>query len=147
MTGTSERGQLPDLVSLLIRPLPRLPLAALLTQAVRRTVRNRPDLIERLGATARVPIAVMPSDLPFAFRVILNDDRARVDIVNADDLDDTAARISGPLLVLLGLLDGTYDGDAVFFSRDLTIEGDTEHVLALRNTLEEAEIDRDDNFS
>jgi predicted lipid carrier protein YhbT len=43
--------------------------------------------------------------------------------------------------VLLGMIDGTYDGDALFFSRDLTIEGDTEAVLALRNALENAEFD------
>lgn len=140
MTGTSERGELPGLVSLLVNPMPRLPLAVLLTQAVRRVVRHRPDLIERLGATARVPIAVIPSDLPFAFRIVLDGERARVDVCGAGDTDDAVARISGPLLVLLGLLDGTYDGDAVFFSRDLVIAGDTEHVLALRNTLEEADL-------
>lgn len=37
-------------------------------------------------------------------------------------------------------MDGTYDGDAVFFTRDLVIEGDTDAVLALRNTMEEADL-------
>jgi predicted lipid carrier protein YhbT len=43
--------------------------------------------------------------------------------------------------VLVGMLDGSYDGDALFFSRDLVIEGDTSAVLALRNALDDAEID------
>ena len=50
------------------------------------------------------------------------------------------ARIAAPLIVLLGMIDGTYDGDALFFSRDLVIEGDTEAVLALRNAIENAEL-------
>ncbi|WP_162901522.1 SCP2 sterol-binding domain-containing protein [Breoghania sp. L-A4] len=134
----SERGELPRLVSLLARPLPRAPLALLLTRATRRLLHQRPDLTGRLGATARVTIGIIPTDLPFAFAVLLDGDRARVDVVDRHGLDEAAARISGPLLLLLGLLDGTYDGDALFFSRDLVIEGATEHVLALRNTLEEA---------
>jgi len=39
------------------------------------------------------------------------------------------------------MVDGTYDGDALFFSRDLSIEGDTEAVLALRNAIENADLD------
>jgi predicted lipid carrier protein YhbT len=42
---------------------------------------------------------------------------------------------------LLGLVHGVYDGDALFFSRDLVIEGDTEAVLALRNAIDNEEID------
>lgn len=140
MTGTRVRGGLPSLISLLLRPAPRFPLALMLTRAVRRIVRERPDLIDRLGPTATVPVAVIPTDLPFCFRVLLCGERARVDVVDADEAATAAARIRGPLLVLLGLMDGTYDGDAVFFSRDIVIEGDTEHVLALRNTLEEASL-------
>jgi predicted lipid carrier protein YhbT len=50
------------------------------------------------------------------------------------------ARIAAPLVVLLGMIDGTYDGDALFFSRDLVIDGDTGAVLALRNAMENAEL-------
>jgi predicted lipid carrier protein YhbT len=39
------------------------------------------------------------------------------------------------------MIHGSCDGDALFFSRDLSIEGDTEAVLALRNALDDAEID------
>ena len=51
------------------------------------------------------------------------------------------AHIAGPFAALLGMLHGTMDGDALFFSRDIIIEGDTEAVLALRNALDDAEID------
>lgn len=134
----NDRGALPGLVSLLLRPAPRAPLAMLLTRAVRRILSERPELIDRLGDTAHADIAVVPSDLPFGFLIRLTGQAASVEVVDAERADQAVARIRGPLLLLLGLLDGTYDGDALFFSRDLVIEGDTEHVLALRNTLEEA---------
>jgi hypothetical protein len=44
---------------------------------------------------------------------------------------------------LIGLLDGAYDGDALFFSRDLVIEGDTAAVLALRNAIEDTALTPD----
>jgi len=50
-------------------------------------------------------------------------------------------RISGPLSAFLGMMHGAYDGDALFFSRDLTVEGDTEAALALRNAIDDAELD------
>lgn len=39
------------------------------------------------------------------------------------------------------MVHGALDGDALFFSRDILIEGDTEAVLALRNAVDDAEID------
>ncbi|MEY8120909.1 SCP2 domain-containing protein, partial [Falsihalocynthiibacter sp. BN13B15] len=51
------------------------------------------------------------------------------------------ANIAGPMSALLGLVHGAFDGDALFFSRDLVIEGNTEAVLALRNAIDDAELD------
>ena len=41
----------------------------------------------------------------------------------------------------MGLIDGSYDGDALFFSRDLVVEGDIEAVIALRNAIDDAGVD------
>ena len=35
------------------------------------------------------------------------------------------------------MIDGSLDGDALFFSRDLRVSGDTEAVVALRNALDD----------
>jgi predicted lipid carrier protein YhbT len=61
--------------------------------------------------------------------------------VRSGDASPWDARIAGPLAALLGLVHGAFDGDALFFSRDLIIEGDTEAVLALRNAIDNEEID------
>jgi predicted lipid carrier protein YhbT len=39
------------------------------------------------------------------------------------------------------LVHGAYDGDALFFSRDLVVEGDTGAALALRNAVDDAGLD------
>lgn len=53
-------------------------------------------------------------------------------------IESTAdAKISGSILTLLGMVDGQYDGDALFFSRDLHVSGDTEAVVCLRNALDD----------
>src|SRR5690606_22433020 len=51
------------------------------------------------------------------------------------------ARIEGPLVLLLGLLEGRCDADALFFSRELAVTGDMEAMLALRNALDDSAID------
>lgn len=37
------------------------------------------------------------------------------------------------------MVDGRYDGDALFFTRDLRVEGDTEAIVCLRNALDDVE--------
>jgi len=56
--------------------------------------------------------------------------------------DSGAGEVSvrGPLLSLLGLLDGTFDGDALFFSRSIAISGKVDALLALRNAIEDADL-------
>ncbi len=140
MPKPAARGALPAVVAALLSPLPRFPLAFALTRAVRDLARRRPELFERLESLGDRDIAVVPTDLPFAFLIAPSGEFSRVRVVPPEKAASAAARIKAPLLVLLGLLDGTYDGDALFFSRDLVVEGDTGAVVALRNTLENAEL-------
>ena len=136
----SPPGLLPGFISSLLSPMPRAPMEEILSRLIRSLIARRPDLMARLGETAEVPIAVVPDDLPHAFRLSLDRSNPRVRIVDKEQVKDASAVIRAPFLVLLGLLDGTFDGDAVFFSRSLRIEGRMDHVLALRNTLEEADL-------
>lgn len=135
-----ERGLFPPALQKALGILPVPPLSSALTRAVRNLAHRRPDLFERLGIYKRRHFIIDPIDLPHVFRLIPNGEHATVEMFKRKDAPEGAARISGPLIILLGLVDGTYDGDAVFFTRDLVIEGDTDAVLALRNTMEEADL-------
>lgn len=97
-----------------------------------------PDLFERLGDYRQTCYCFSPSDLLLHFRVV---PAAQTLSVSRGELPPADARIEGPLVLLLGLLEGRCDADALFFSRDLSVTGDMEAMLALRNALDDSAID------
>jgi len=115
------------------------PPSLLLTQAVRRLARRRPDVFARLGAHQTKTYQIRPSDLPLTFALTPSGETARVEITRLGRLD-VDVRIEGPLTDLLSLFDGSLDADAAFFSRRLRVEGDTAAVMALHNAIEAAEL-------
>ncbi|HEY0600379.1 ubiquinone anaerobic biosynthesis accessory factor UbiT [Brevundimonas sp.] len=118
----------------------RAPVERLLTLALRRVARRRPDVFERLGEAGDVTFVVAPTDFPVAFRLRPCGGSGVVQVIRPGDGTPRAARISGPLLTLLALFDGRCDADSAFFSRRIRIDGDTRAVVALHNTLEAAEL-------
>lgn len=135
------------LIGLALRPLPRRPLQVLLSTAMRTMTRRHPEVFDRLRALGPSAIVIDATDLPFLFQFRPNTPGDKLRIVERNDDAPAIARIRGPLGVLLGLLQGTQDGDALFFSRVLTIEGDTAAVLMLRNAIDGAEIDLPADFA
>lgn len=119
--------------------MPLTPLAQALTMLARRLVAHHPGLIERLGVYTDRRFAIDPTDLPIT--LLLRPDRTAMRITLHRRPPIADARIAGPLAALLGLVHGVWDGDALFFSRDLVIEGDTAAALALRNAIDDAELD------
>ena len=71
----------------------------------------------------------------------VRDGAVRVSVVARLDDETPDASIRGNLLALLDLVEGRDDGDALFFSRNLTVTGDIGAVLALRNAIDNAELD------
>ncbi|MBT5373114.1 MAG: lipid carrier protein [Rhodospirillaceae bacterium] len=141
----SSQGKAPPLspvllAGLLARPLsPRL-LQPLLDAILAVLNRRHPGLFERLSCLKKPVFLIDPVDLPLFF--VLDADPSHPRLTATRDSDGRAvAVIRGPLLALIDLLEGRVDGDALFFSRVLSIEGDTEAVVALRNAVDDADID------
>ncbi|NIX75916.1 ubiquinone anaerobic biosynthesis accessory factor UbiT [Microvirga terricola] len=130
----------PPFVSAALRPLPLHPLQFFLSAVLRRIVRQHPRMFERLGHYAGKRYGLAPSDLPFGFVLDTAPVGPGIAVVRSlpAGLDAT---ISGPLQALLGMASGAYDGDALFFSRTIVVEGDIEAVLALRNAIDDAGVD------
>ena len=138
----------PPLSPVLLAGLPLRPFSPKFVQPVLNLLmsaihRRHPDVFERLEAIAEPVFVIDPTDLPFVFLLQAKASAPRLQALVRGDaaLDTATATIHGPLLTLLTLLEGNIDGDALFFSRDLTIEGDTEAVVALRNAVDGAEVD------
>jgi predicted lipid carrier protein YhbT len=135
------RGHLPPFFADIGAALPVLPIELVARRLIANAMAARPWFAQRLAGYARRTFAIDPVDCPFAALITPGRQHPSVRIVRDLAGETFDARVAAPLIVLLGMIDGTYDGDALFFSRDLTIEGDTEAVLALRNALENAELD------
>lgn len=130
------------LAGLLLRPLPVRMFSPLARHILRNTERLYPEIFDRLTDLGHCRFHIIATDIPFSFLVTLDHGRADIELLAQDQTISTAsnATISGPLLSLIALLEGQVDGDALFFSRDLTVEGDTEAVLTLRNAVDSADI-------
>lgn len=120
-----------------IAPLPLIEHAARLVFA--EVVRQHPDLFDRLGDHADKRYLFAPTDIPLSF--LIEPAARRISVHRTPHLPAADACMAGTFVLLLALLEGQIDGDAVFFSRSLTITGDMEAMLALRNALDDCNID------
>jgi len=109
--------------------------AAMLAQIMKR----HPDMFGRLGEHSHKRYGFQPVDLPFAFMV--EPERAAITVSRKGRLPKVDAAVEGPLFMLLALMEGRQDADALFFSRDLSVTGDMDAMLALRNALDDSGID------
>jgi len=123
------------------RPLPPSILQPALTAAMATLSRRHPGLFERLSDLGTPVYLIDPVDLPLAFVLTADAEHPTLKAVRTGEGAKAVATIRGPLLTLISLLEGRIDGDALFFSRDLVIEGDTEAVVGLRNAVDGLEID------
>lgn len=123
------------------RPLSPKLLQPALSAAMATLSRRHPGLFERLSDLGSPVYLIDPIDLPLAFVLTADEEHPTLVAVRDGEGSGAVATIRGPLLNLISLLEGRIDGDALFFSRDLVIEGDTEAVVALRNAVDGLEID------
>ncbi|ABS15825.1 MULTISPECIES: ubiquinone anaerobic biosynthesis accessory factor UbiT [Brucella/Ochrobactrum group] len=131
--------KIPPAVAVPARLVPPFLIAPFVSRIFFQVMRAHPGLFERLGDYATKRFRFRPSDIPFAF--VIEPDKPRITIVRDDEATEVDAGIEGPLVMLLALLEGKLDGDALFFSRDITVTGDMEAMLALRNALDDCNID------
>ncbi|MGO1117833.1 ubiquinone anaerobic biosynthesis accessory factor UbiT [Rhodovibrionaceae bacterium A322] len=135
-------AELPPFVAQTTRHLPLFPLERFLQMATNRAYLRHREKLDRLEPYMNLGFAINPTDLDWQALLTFQPEHTTLKLTRQPELAAQAdVRVSAPLLVLLELLEGRSDGDAHFFSRDLLIEGNTEAILALRNTLDNAEVD------
>ena len=126
-------------LSRLVGLLPKPPASVALTLLARRIAARHPEIVSRLGTHVNASFALDPTDLPVVMILTLPAGQPKIRL--ARDGSGAHCRIAGKLSALLALVHGAVDGDALFFSRDLVIAGDTAAALALRNAIDNAELD------
>src|SRR5690606_28686340 len=128
--------QLPALLTSAMRLLPTQPLELALDRLTKSIAQRHPALFDRLGEHSHKAIGIAPTDVPVIFVLMPDREAPRVEVKRTDSAPACDASIVGPLFALVDMAEGRLDGDALFFSRDIRIEGDVEAVLALRNALD-----------
>jgi predicted lipid carrier protein YhbT len=128
-------GRASPLPLLRFLPLPLLqPILSLIGTQV---ARAQPDVFARLGPHALKSFVIDPTDLPFVLLLKPRPEAPSLSAWRRGEVPYSHARIAGSFLNLFDLIDGSLDGDALFFSRELRVTGDTEAVVALRNALDD----------
>lgn len=115
----------------------------LLNMMARQIARQHPSVLDRLSDFADTACLIIPEGMPAAILLTLRQPPSapQLRLVRPRDVTAPQAVIRARLAILLQLLEGRLDGDALFFSRDLIVEGDMEIVVALRNAIDDAGID------
>lgn len=137
-TATGSQFPSQNFPNRILAPLPLPLLQPLLARIIRGAARNRPELFSRLGLHQHKSYLIDPINTPFVF--VLKPDAVQPDLKayrRHRPYPDYNARIAGTFLTLMNMVDGRLDGDALFFTRDLIVEGDTEAVVVLRNALDD----------
>lgn len=127
-------------------PLPPGPLSWGLSALMRSALARHPSVPRRMGAAAKARFLLDVTDAPVL--LLMHPAHQRLTASSRrQPLPAHDAAIRGSLAAFLAMLHGDEDGDALFFAGALTIDGDTAAVLALRNALDDAEIDLTDEIA
>ena len=119
----------------LLRPLPRKAACHLLNLALFRLHRNYPGVASRLQSIDGKTFLIAPAEFPFAIMAQVSK-TGMMKASLAEHPMSADVYVKGTLAGLIEMLEGESDGDALFFSRQLQVEGDTEALLTLRNALD-----------
>lgn len=143
---TAERAIAPRWIGVGIRALP-LPIAnMMLRRLTTKIVAGHPASFSRMAPYASAVFLIEPTDIPIQFRARL-DSPTPVICQRRPTACTWDARIAGPISSLLAMAEGASDGDALFFSREINIEGNTDAILALRNAIDDAELNLADEIA
>lgn len=123
--------------SLALAPVPLLFLQPLLSRFARHAAQAHPELFERLGPHVRSRYLIDPQNLPFVLLLQPHPQRPQLIAYRRGEKVRHDAMISGSLLTLLDMIDAGQDGDALFFNRGISISGNTDAIVTLRNALDD----------
>ncbi len=129
-----------------LRPVPPIFFQPFLDAGMALMSKRHPGVFERISSYGSPVYLIDPLDLPYTFLLHSDPHSPRLIARQPEYSGQVDATIRGPLTCLLAMLEGRIDGDALFFSRDIQIDGDTEAVVALRNAIDDAEIGLKDDF-
>jgi predicted lipid carrier protein YhbT len=98
--------------------------------------RNHPHLFAVLAEQRQTRVLVELADPPRRFLLQYGGGAPTLRVADDDAEVAADAELKGGLEAMMALLEARVDGDALFFTRELTVSGDTAAVVTLRNILD-----------
>lgn len=129
--------RLPGFIGRITAPLPLFPIQPILRRMVCEVARRRIELFERLGPHIHSTYVIDVAELSFVLCLRPDPQSPRLTAHRRSEQLHPDARISGPFRALFDVMDGAADSDALFFSRDISISGNTEAAVCLRSALDD----------
>ena len=130
------------LAGIALTPVPPSFLQPIFTRLIKIVCHRYPEILDAVSSFTGKRVEIDPIDMPFSLILDIDPVVPRLRVIGRRDSerDTVDASIRAPLEILTAMVEGRIDGDAAFFARQLSIEGDTELVLALRNAIDGAGI-------
>jgi O2-independent ubiquinone biosynthesis accessory factor UbiT len=130
---------LPRFIGLALRPVPLFAIQPVLDRLVTDITARRPELFHRLGPHVTTDFAIDVDEFPFVLLLRPDPKAPRLTARRRSANIKSGASIGGPFMTLFKIMDGGGDSDALFFSRQVRVGGDTEAAMCLRNALDDLE--------
>ncbi|MCL2567409.1 MAG: SCP2 sterol-binding domain-containing protein [Alphaproteobacteria bacterium] len=123
------------LLGIFFKKVPLSFLQPFLDKSLKIMQEKHPRIFERLSGE-EFDFIIDATDLPFVFYLKPSLTSPVLKAIHRSEHVNVAATIKGSLSNLLQLFEGNADGDAMFFSNELVIEGSTAASVALRNAVD-----------
>ena len=99
--------------------------------------KRHPDLMTRLSPTYGREIYAYFTDLKYGVLLNIGEENTQVKV---GEKQNPNLSLKGKFFDLISIIEGKVDGDALFFSRKIEVEGDTETLIIIRNAFDSADI-------
>jgi len=138
-TSRGKTTRLPKLIGTALTPVPLVLIQPVLAKLVRDIAKRRPELFERLGPHTGTFFMIEVDEFPFLLRLLPDPKAPKLTAHRRHENIEFGASIGGPFMTLFTIIDGNSDSDAMFFSRDVRVGGNTEAAVCLRNAMDDLE--------
>jgi len=112
----------------------------ILNSVANKIYRNHPSMAERLQPIINSSFFVKITNLPFNVFFTIEEKGVAVKALHNSEQPTADLTISSDLTSLVNIFEGDEDGDKLFFSRKLQINGNSEALVTLRNAIDSQDI-------
>lgn len=118
---------------------PQFAIKTVVKRGVNTLRKKHPEAMERLSPTYGKTVYSFFTDLNYGVLTKITEQKTEVRKYKEKKVEADLI-LKGKFFDLISIIEGKMDGDALFFSRKIEIEGDTEMLITIRNAFDSSDI-------